>query len=65
MMAKYAVVNKSGIVENIIVWDGISSWTGGHKIQIIKSDDAGIGDTYVDGVFTKPIESTLSNEIQF
>lgn len=26
-MAKYAIVNQSNIVENIVAWDGISQWS--------------------------------------
>lgn len=50
MMANYAVV-KNGIVENMIVWDGVSEYNPGDGVTMILADEnARIGGTY-DGAF--------------
>jgi hypothetical protein len=55
----YAIVEKStGLVVNIVVWDGQSAWTPGEGFDVVAVGDsgAGIGWTFVDGVFTEPTE---------
>lgn len=52
----YAVIDKNGIVQNIIIYDGVSPYNPGAGLTLVQSDTAGIGDTY-DGVnFTKQVE---------
>ncbi|WP_347252897.1 tail fiber assembly protein [Leminorella grimontii] len=63
-MLKYAIVNSTGIVENIIVADDISQieTTG---VQVIETDIAGPGWLYKDGEFLPAPEPELThNEMQ-
>ena len=48
-MANYAVV-KDGVVENIIVWDGIAEFSVPNSELIEATSDSRIGGTY-DGAF--------------
>lgn len=55
----YALVNtETGIVENIIVWDGVTEWTppaGVDVIQLSELDIAYIGGTRnPDGTYSQP-----------
>jgi hypothetical protein len=58
-MANYAVV-KDGVVENIIVWDGISEFSVPNSELIEATSDSRIGGTY-DGAFHY-VEPTPSAE---
>lgn len=49
-MANYAVVNKSGVVENIVLWDGVTEFSVPDCALIEATADARIGGTY-DGSF--------------
>jgi hypothetical protein len=56
-MSNYAVINTvTGIVENMILWDGTeeSGWYPPEGCIAVQTDVAGIGWTYVDGVFIPP-----------
>jgi hypothetical protein len=53
-MNRYAIVDASSVVTNITIWDGVSLWSPPEGSLAIKSDEAEIGDTYSDGVFTHP-----------
>lgn len=55
-MNDYAViVIDSGLVENMIVWDGISGWYPPEgRIAVLNDVGAGIGWSYIDGVFIAP-----------
>jgi hypothetical protein len=56
-MNRYALVDNAGIVQSNIIWDGISEWQPPDGlIAVLNPDDicAGIGWTYIDGVFTSP-----------
>lgn len=52
-MKKFAVVN-DGVVINIVVWDGVTSWvpSQGVAIEIINCE-CGIGYAYIDGEFVE------------
>lgn len=52
----YAVIDVTGAVINVTVWDGESDWTPPDNTSAIKCGDsgAGIGWTYKDGFFTPP-----------
>lgn len=55
-MSIYAVV-KSGLVTNVIEWDGESEWTApeGSQIVLIGANvEAGIGSSYDGSTFTAP-----------
>jgi hypothetical protein len=55
----YAIIQTStGIVVNIVAWDGQSAWSPGNGFEVVAlgNSGAGIGWTYADGVFTEPTE---------
>lgn len=46
-MTRYAVVNKqTNIVENIVVWDGSTTWTLPDNYFAVQSDNFQIDDIY-------------------
>lgn len=51
----YAVI-RNGIVENVVVWDGLSEWGAPESTEVVSLEQspAGIGWTYTDGTFTPP-----------
>lgn len=56
----YALVNQeTGIVENIIVWDGVDEWTppdGFDVVPVSASDKVCIGATRnADGTYSEPL----------
>lgn len=56
----YAVINQqSNIVDNVILWDGVSDWRPpvGFYVQSLEGTEAGIGWTYTSGKFidTRPV----------
>jgi hypothetical protein len=57
-MHRYAVIDSSSVVTNIVIWDGTSIWEAPDGCTAVLSDDAGIGFTYKNGVFTPntPVE---------
>lgn len=50
---RYAVVQGQSVV-NIIVWDGAEGWEPGDGQTLVATEDAGIGWTYADGMFSEP-----------
>lgn len=62
-MKNYAVVNKSsGLVENIVIWDGLAEWASPDGTSTIETDSASIGWSYSDGKFSPPPEIQPSDE---
>jgi hypothetical protein len=55
-MNRYAVINASNIVVNIIKWDGKSLWSPPKNHIAVASDSARIDDTY------DPIEKTFTRK---
>ena len=54
-MNNYAVVNAAtGIVENIVVWDGAEEWAPDDGRLVVLGAEAIIGGSYLDGVFSPP-----------
>ncbi len=51
---EYAIV-KSGIVENIIEWDGVSEYTVDGEL-VLADDSAWIGGTYNGSFVARPVE---------
>lgn len=52
---RYVIVDIStGMVTNMIVWDGEAEWAPEEGSVAIQSEDAQTGWTYADGVFTSP-----------
>lgn len=39
-MNKYAIINQSNIVENIIVWDGVSQWSPPEGCTLVPIENA-------------------------
>lgn len=54
----YCVIDENGIVQNIILYDGISTYIQPEGILLVQSDIAGIGWTYENGIFTNPNSGT-------
>lgn len=51
---RYAIV-RSGIVENVVVWDGGEGWSPPEETQAIAcSDEVSAGWTHADGAFSPP-----------
>jgi hypothetical protein len=56
-MANYALVDTSGIVQNVVVWDGVTPWSPGTGLTPIPAPDgagAVIGATWDGEKFTAP-----------
>lgn len=51
---KYAVVNKKGVVENIVEWDGKTAYKVDGELVKTDKEAIAIGATYKDGKFTNP-----------
>lgn len=45
-MARYAIVNGSNVVINVIKWDGISTWTPPAGCTAVLSSTANVGCAY-------------------
>lgn len=55
---KYAVINlQTNVIENTIVWDGVSAWTppDGCYVQQLTNSNAGIGWSFVNNQFAPPV----------
>lgn len=56
-MDRYALIDETGTVQGIAVWDGIAEWEPPNGwTPVLNPEDicAGIGWTYVDGKFIPP-----------
>ena len=54
-MRNYAIIRTStGLVENMVAWDGSDDWAAPVGFEAIEADAAGIGWTYAGGKFTAP-----------
>lgn len=62
-MGTYAVV-KSGVVVNVIVWDGVAEWTPPDGCEMIESDEVGVGWAWDGNTFSRPpsVEASGSGE---
>lgn len=54
MMSDRYVVVSAGRVVNITLWDGATDYDPGPGLILVASEDAGIGWTYADGMFSEP-----------
>lgn len=55
----YAVFEiATGLIVNVVLWDGEAQWTPGEGLDVVALGDsgAGIGWTYSSGTFTPPTE---------
>lgn len=50
----WCLIDASGNVDNVISYDGVSPYTPPTGMTLVQSDVAGIGWTYINGVFTNP-----------
>lgn len=53
----FAVIDSTGTVTNVVVWDGRTQWQppdGTTAVAIPEGSGAGIGWTYQNGTFTPP-----------
>lgn len=54
-MQRYVLVNKkTGLVDDVTIWDGATDWSAPTGYEAIQSDTANIGDTYAGGTFSAP-----------
>jgi hypothetical protein len=57
-MNNYAVVNQqTNIIENVILWDGVSSWTSPENTYVIlvpEGANVAVGWSCIDGVIIDP-----------
>lgn len=52
---RYAVINNN-IVENVIIWDGVSEYVTDAQLVLIEDQTVDIGYSYIDNEFIKPEE---------
>lgn len=51
----YALIDDTGLVVNVVIWDGESTWQPPEDQQLVELPaGVGIGWTYVDGNFVAP-----------
>ena len=52
-------VTTTNVVDNVIVWDGVTPWTPPENTEVFNVENvrAGIGYTYENGVFTAPLNT--------
>lgn len=55
----YAVIDSTGLVVNVIVWDGVSPWEPPVEHSVVLLEKGGIGWKIEDGNFIPP--SQVSN----
>jgi hypothetical protein len=54
----YALVDNTGLVVNVIVWDGESDWQPPEGLTaVLITGNAGIGWSYIDGEFIPPLDN--------
>lgn len=51
----YAIIDQTGLVVNVTIWDGTSSWAPPKGCTAVPLEDGGIGWSYVDGKFVEPM----------
>ena len=61
---RYAII-RNGVVEQIILWDGVNDWRPPSGTELIQCDDTvNLGDLYGGKKFSKPIVSAkVASEI--
>lgn len=63
----YAVVDSSGLIVNVVVFNGIDAWTppeGYTSVKIPKGSAAAIDWSYIDGEFLPPPEAAVESDQQ-
>jgi hypothetical protein len=54
---RYAVINsQTNLVENVIIWDGVSQWTPPENcyVEPLTNPHAGIGWSFINGELSAP-----------
>jgi hypothetical protein len=51
MSNRYAMIDETGIVQNVCAWDGVTEFNP-PGLTLVQSDTAQVWDTYADGVFS-------------
>lgn len=64
-MARYALVDQTGTVDNVIEWDGVAHYIPPAGLTAILAGSAGRGWTFANGVFTAPVVSPPSLTQQY
>ena len=60
-MSTYALVNQStGMVENMVVWDGGDEWAAPDGFEAIANESASVGWSYAEGIFTAPAAEAVA-----
>lgn len=55
-MSTYALINKDGVVENTVLWDGVGKLFKEYTVINIDGVNCGIGWIYDSGEFTYPFK---------
>ena len=55
----YAIVDETGLVVNVTIWDVISPWEPPAGHTAVPLTEGGIGWTFVDGAFVPPQVETV------
>ena len=57
-MSNYAIVETSGNISNVVIWDGETEWLppeGTTAVLVPEGEIVDIGGTYIDGVFSRAV----------
>ncbi|SHG64215.1 virus tail fibre assembly protein, lambda gpK [Pantoea sesami] len=61
---KYALIDESGVVQNVFFWDGETELIAIEGYEIVPDDgNAFIGGTFENGVFSSPVQPQSLTEI--
>lgn len=64
MTDKYAVVDSTGVIVNMIKWDGKTTFNPGEGMSLIKySEGYVIGGALIDGVYTPPVDTSVESDV--
>nr|WP_199065139.1 hypothetical protein [Chromobacterium sp. ASV5] len=58
-MQRYTVIDNTGVVRNVVLWDGGADWAPPTDFTAVQSDTAGIGWNYAGGQFSPPTVATV------
>lgn len=64
MTDKYAVVDATGKIVNIVMWDGKTTFIPGEGFSLAKAGEGFIiGGKIADGVYTPPVDASGESDI--
>ncbi len=63
-MARYAVINDKGVVENVIEWDGVQNWRPPEGHTVKPHEQVSRGDVWIEALndFVRPLSSMMPPE---